>query len=65
MSYELSHFHAVPTGEPSAQARFREEYYTRREQPKKAPAHASHERGLAAFLRARTVMNVGRFIPLI
>ena len=51
--------------EPSADARFREEYYEKREKAEKSEAHPSVERGLAAHLRANTQMRVGRFISLI
>lgn len=56
---------SVPAREPSAAARYREEYYLKAERAPKAPVHPSQVRGLAAFLRARTTISVGRFVPMI
>ena len=65
MYSDLTYLQAARAGEPSAQARFREQYYTRKVEPKKAESRPEQQHGLASFLRARTIMNVGRFVPLI
>lgn len=56
---------AMPSLEPSAADLFREEWYEKAEKPAKHENHPSMERGLAGWLRAYTMLQAGRFVPLI
>jgi hypothetical protein len=65
MYTDLAYSEMTSVREPSAKTRFREEYYLKAEPSPKAPVRPSQERGLAAFLRAHTMLSAGRFVPLI
>lgn len=56
---------AMPSHDPDATALFREEWYEGAEHAPRKEAHPSMERGLAAWVRAHTVVQAGRFVALL